>query len=337
MNTRVVSFVILTAAVVVAWPVTSLAHETDQFSNRTDPIADSTKVLNRKVNKAITAVAEKTRKDGDRMAVVDALYGELGGRFLVDRIEKWAIESPEVAKLKTDRYDNVYSDHPIWAIRVTKLFGIGQTMRVNNQLIGTDKLGHFVSQGRKYYRRYLRYDSEAKAAKQAAFAEWAVFGQMSNGNFSNADLVANFEGHRFFRSLFEDDVVPGKPAILRREGDGWTVQREFDWADHVNEYWDEALNVNHFDALLYGHMYEEFISYCPRYWKDPSLYTIVNETRLKNRYSHLGLRDNSVLRLDSLCPVQVFLAAGKAPDALIVRAENSNAYSRIPSSPIRNE
>ncbi len=313
--------VILVAAVVVAWPAAVLAHETDQFSNRADPIADSTQVLNRKVNRAIARVVEKRRTGDDRIAFVNALYGKLGGRVLVDRLEKWAIESPEVEKLKTGRYNSVYSGHPIWAVRVTKLFGVGQTMRVNNQLIGTDKLGHFVSQGRKYYRRFLYYDSEEKAAKQSAFAEWAVFGQMSNGNFSNADLVANYEGHRFFRSLFEDDIVPGKPAILRWEGNGWSIQRQFDWADHVNEYWDEALNINHFDAMLYKHMYKRFITYCPRYWQNPSLYTIFNEPRLKDRYSHLGLRDNSVLRLDSLCPVQVFVETGTIPEALLIRRD----------------
>lgn len=321
MNNRSKSLVILVAAVVVAWPAAVLAHETDQFSNRADPIADSTQVLNRKVNRAIARVVEKRRTGDDRIAFVNALYGKLGGRFLVDRLEKWAIESPEVEKLKTGRYNSVYSGHPIWAVRVTKLFGVGQTMRVNNQLIGTDKLGHFVSQGRKYYRRFLYYDSEEKAAKQSAFAEWAVFGQMSNGNFSNADLVANYEGHRFFRSLFEDDIVPGKPAILRWEGNGWSIQRQFDWADHVNEYWDEALNINHFDAMLYKHMYKRFITYCPRYWQNPSLYTIFNEPRLKDRYSHLGLRDNSVLRLDSLCPVQVFVETGTIPEALLIRRD----------------
>ena len=302
------ALVILAAALFVAWPAAIPANETDQLSNRADPIADSTEVLNREVNKAIADVVENWRKDDDRMAFVNAIFGKLGSRFLVDRIERWAIRSPEVEKLKTGRYDSVYSGHPIWAVRVTKFFGVGRTIRVNNQLIGTDKLGHFVSQGRKYYRRFLRYDSEKKAAEQAAYAEWAVFGQMSNGNYSNADLVANYEGHRFFRSLFEDDIVPGKPAILRWEDDGWVLQRQFDWADYVNEYWDEALNINHFDALLYRHMHERFISYCPQYWQDPSSYTIVNEQSFEDRYAHLGLRDNSVLRLDSLCPVQVYLA-----------------------------
>ena len=321
MNNYARSSIILVTAIVMAWPAALLAHETDQFSNRTDPIADSTEVLNRKVNKAVAEVVETWRKDDDRTAFVNAIFRKLGSRFLVDRIENWAIKSPKVEKLKTGRYDSLYSGHPIWAVRVTKLFGVGQTIRVNDQLIGTDKLGHFVSQGRKYYRRFLRYSSEAQAAKQSAYAEWAVFGQMSNGNFSNADLVANYEGHRFFRSLFEDDIVPGKPAILRWEGNSWSIQRQFDWADHVNEYWDEALNINHFDAMLYKHMYERFISYCPRYWQNPSLYTVVNEQPLKDRYAHLGMKDNSVLWLDSLCPVQLFVQTGTAPEQLLAKRD----------------
>jgi len=98
MNNSVKSLVIFAAAVVVAWPAAVLAHETDQLSNRADPIADSTQVLNREVNKALVDVVEKSRKDDDRMAVVNAIFGKLGSRFLVDRIEKWAIKSPEVEK-----------------------------------------------------------------------------------------------------------------------------------------------------------------------------------------------------------------------------------------------
>ena len=317
MKNKTSSFVIVAVALFLATPLTVSAHETDQFSNRADPINDSTQVLNREVNKTIANIVKKQSKDDDRMDIVNAMFGKLGSQMLVDRIEKWAIESPEVDKLKTGRYDSIYSDLPIWSIRVTKVFGIGETISVNDQLIGTDKLGHFISQGRKYYRRYLRYQSEERAAEQAALAEWVVFGRISNGNFSNADLVANYEGHRFFRSLFEDDIVPGKQAILRWDSDRWVVQRQFDWADHVNEYWDEALNINHFDVMLYKHMYKQFVSFCPRYWRDPSSYTIVNEQPLKDKYAHLGLRDNSVLRLDSLCPVQVFLQSGELTGTLL--------------------
>ena len=72
--------------------------------------------------------------------------------------------------------------------------------------------------------------SEQEAAERSAYTERAIFGQMTTGSYSNADLVANYEGHRFYRSLFEDNIVPGKPAILRWENDAWVIQRPYTWA-----------------------------------------------------------------------------------------------------------
>lgn len=287
--------------------VSAGAYESDQLTKRSDPVADSTAALNRRVNETIDEIAHEWRGGRDDLAFVDAVYHRIGGHHWVDKLERWAMKSPEVDRLDVARYGSIFSGHPIWAVRVVGLFGVGKTIRVNDQLIGTDKIGHFLSQGRKYYRRYLKYDSEARAAEHSAYTERAIFGQLTTGIYSNADLVANYEGHRFYRSLFEDNVIPGKPAILAWRDGGWMVQREFDWADHVNAYWDEALNVNHYDALLYKHMHARLISFCDAYWAQPELYAIENEQPLRERYAHLQLRDTSELRLDSLCPVQVFL------------------------------
>ena len=54
---------------------------------------------------------------------------------------------------------------------------------------------------------------------RGTFNERWLFGQLTTSIYSNADLVANYEGYRFYRSLFEDGVVPGKPAIVRFAGD----------------------------------------------------------------------------------------------------------------------
>ena len=289
------------------WLAQAQAYETDQYTNRHVPVADSTAVLNAKVNETLRAIVAEWDGDYDRMEFVDEFYRKLGGRHWVDRLERWAMKSPDVDKLEVGRYDSVFADQPFWATRVVKFFGTGKTIRVNDELIGSDKIGHFISQGRKYYRRYLRYESEERAAEQSAYTERALFGSMTTGIYSNADVVANYEGHRFYRSLFEDGIIPGKRAILRWENGGWIMQREFDWADHVNAYWDEALNVNHYDALLYRHMHDTFVDMCPRYWERPELYTVEGEEALRSKYAHLQLRDTSELRLDSLCRVQAFL------------------------------
>ena len=104
-----------------------------------------------------------------------------------------------------------------------------------------------------------------------------------------------------YRSLFENDIIPGKTAILAWQEDRWVIQRSFTWADHINEYWDEALNVNHYDSLLYPHMKGRLMQFCPDYFQQPGLYEIENEEALTERYAHLQLRDTSELRLSQLC------------------------------------
>ena len=290
----------VTGAALVFCAVTS-ASETDQFYDRDKPIADSTEVLNRKVNETIAEIVAGRRNDPKQKNIVNAVYRKLGGRRMLDKLERWLLESPEVEKREVRRRDSIYSGMPIWSTRFAFFFGLGKTLSINDQLIGSDKISHFLSQGWKFHKRYQKYGSEEAAAKRAVLTERAIFGASSTGSFSNADLVANFEGYRFFRSLFEDDVVPGKPAILRWEDGGWVVQREFDWADHVNEYWDEALNMNSYDALLRKRMHKKLVNICPRYWQDPAIYRIANEEELRGRYAHLGMRDTRDTRLDTLC------------------------------------
>ena len=290
--------------VIVAFclPLFAHAYETDQFSHRLQPLEDCTELLDGRVNRSIEKAIRDWRGPRDERKVVDAVYHDIGGRHWVDRIERWAMQSEHVDRLTLDRYDSIYHGHPLWATRVAGLFGVGPTIKVNDVLIGSDKLGHFVSQGRKYWRRYQKSGDESEAAEHSAFTERALFGQMTTGVYSNADLVANYEGHRFFRSLFEDDIVPGKPAILRWRGDHWVMQRPFTWADHVNVYWDEALNINHFDKLLYPHMEERLLGFCPDFHESPDRYRVAGEEQLVERYSHLQLRDTASLRLGNLCP-----------------------------------
>jgi hypothetical protein len=288
--------------VLLAVPLACGAYETDQFSNRLQPIADATPLLNARVNETIEEAIADWRGPRNETRVVNRVFHAIGGHHWVDKLERWAMQSPDIERLSTPRHESIYAGHPVWATRVAAIFGVGPTIKINDVLVGSDKLGHFLSQGRKFYRRYLRHHDVARAAERSAYTERALFGQMSTGSYSNADLVANYEGYVFYRSLFEDDAVPGKPAILRWDGNHWEIQRPFDFADHVNEYWDEALNINHYDGLLYPHIRERLMRFCDQYRKAPDRYDIVGEERLISRYRHLQLRQTSELRLSRLCP-----------------------------------
>lgn len=281
---------------------TTSALEADQFDGRSKQISDSTRVLNREVNTALRDIVAEWDKGHDELGLVNAIYHRLGGIRIVDKLERWVMKSPEVDRVVTPKRESIYAGMPVWATRAAFFERIGATIQVNDQLIGSDKIGHFISQGRKFYRRYRRMGSEEAAARQSARTERGIFGIGSTGTFSNADLVANYEGYRFYRSLFEDNVIPGKPAIVRWEDGSWVIQRQFDWADHVNAYWDEALNVNQFDDSLYKRMRERMLCYCPVYWENPALFEVKNEEQLIKKYAQLGLQDTRHLRLDHLCP-----------------------------------
>lgn len=295
-------FVPLMVALLLA-PQLCSAYETDQFTNRLEPLEDSMAPLDKKVNESIEKAVSKWRGPRSNRKMVFKIYHDLGGVHWVDKIERWAWKSDEVDKLETKRFKSIYSGLPLWATRWVAPFGVGPTVKIDGQMIGTDKFGHYFSQGLKFFLRYQKSLDESKAAERSAYTERALFGQMSTGSYSNADLVANFEGFRFYLSLFEDNVVPGKPAILAWKEDHWVIQREFTWADHVNEYWDEALNINDYDALLYPYMKERLETFCPDYFQAPDRYTIEEQQEevLKRRYEHLQLRDTSELRLSEVC------------------------------------
>ena len=256
---------LLVLLLLVSVPALVGAYETDQFNNRQQAIKDSTSILNQQVTLAIAEVIVGLGSEPREKKVVDGIYYKIGGKHWVDKLERFAMDSSEVEKLTTPPHESIYSGHPLHATRVAGLFGVGPTLKINGVLVGTDKLGHFLSQGRKFYRRWVKLQDESKAAEHSAYTERAMFGQMTTGSYSNADLVANFEGYLFYRSLFEDDIVPGKPAILAWQDDHWIMQRPFDWADHVNDYWDEALNINHYDVLLYARMKTRLLTFCDSY------------------------------------------------------------------------
>lgn len=287
--------------VILIAPPTGGAYETDQFNNRLQVIADSTAIMNKQVTLAIASTITALSGPRDEMQVVDGVYHKIGGKHWVDKLERFAMESNEVERLDTPTHDSIYKGHPLWATRVAALFGVGATLRINDTLVGTDKIGHFLSQGRKFYRRMVKMEDESLAAEHSAYTERALFGQMTTGSYSNADLVANYEGYLFYRSLFEDNVIEGKPAILTWKNDHWIMQRPYDWSDHVNDYWDEALNINHYDGVLYPHMKARLLTFCDDYESAPQMFAVHDEESLKYRYRNLQLRDTSELRLDNLC------------------------------------
>ena len=227
------------AATLVA--TAAVAIEPDPYTHRDMDLADSLEILDAKVNVALDRVAASWDRGEDEWAFVTAVYARLGSFHWVDPLERWAMDTPEVDKLPTTRRDAVFANVPLIRAQMARI-GLARTINVNGVYIGTDKIGHFISQGRKFYRRVQRHGSEERAARLTAVWEGLIWGRLMSGIYSNADLVANYEGYRFFRGLFHGDMVAGKGPIFRWQSGRPVRQRTFTWADHVNPLWDEMLN-----------------------------------------------------------------------------------------------
>ena len=299
---------LLVGVVAALWPVSELqAYETDPFTNRLMVLRDSGPVLNREVNRTIAEIAAHWSGPPSEKRFVDAIFHRIGGYYWVDQLENWAMKSPDVEKSPTPRFHSFYRALPLYASRVSGLFGIGPSFQIGPTLVGTDKIGHFLSQGRKFWRRWKKSGDEAQAAEHSAFTERAIFGALTTGTYSNADLVANYEGYRFYRSLFEDNVIAGKPAILRWQDDHWVVQRDFDWNDHVNAYWDEGLDINDYDRWMTGPVRHHLLDYCADWRQAPERYAINadEDAALQSRYNMLQLKLRPELRLAAICSESV--------------------------------
>lgn len=291
----------LLALLLLATGGVSTAHETDQYSIRDVRLVDSTDVLNVEFNRMLEEIVSEWSSGANPAKFATRVFKTMGGRHYIDKYERWALESGEVDYLEIPKAESIYRGASVLQARVVFFFGIGSTIRINDTLVGTDKIGHFLSLGWKYHKRHLRGKPEDKVLKLGPRSESAIFGSATTGVFSNADLVANYEGYLFYRSLFEDNIIPGKPAIIAWEGRRAGVQRPFDWRDHVNNYWDEALNPSFYDKLIRRRVVRNLGELCHTYHDTPERFVAPDDEALRSRYAHLKMRDTSDYRLDNLC------------------------------------
>ena len=290
-------------SVILAW--SAAAYETDQYLNRTEPVGDSLLIMDSQVNDAIEAIIARRKQPGSDRLFARAIYYAVGGWYWADKIERWAVRSSAVEKYSQSRHRSIYRSMPIWATRVNFIFGVGRSFRVNHVMVGSDKFGHFFSQGYKYYKRELRGESFDTIVGKGVFAERWLFGQFTTGVYSNADLVANYEGWRFYQSLFSDGVTPGKPAIIGRREGRYFLQRPFTWADHINPYWDEALNPSFNVRSLNWRLRQSIQRLCPDFIENPQFYRVPKDASLWARYERVGLKDNRANQFERICEATV--------------------------------
>ena len=223
--------------------------ETDTSKNCA-PLTDTKGDVNGKINKALDAARTKVGKPLDAEKVIDEVFNELGAETSVGRsaIEDWASalgpKKVDLPAQSATKYKGV--SYGLWA---QPLFPIlNPTMKVNGICIGSDKLGHFVEIGYKYYLLARRNPKGTAAAAEEAGerSEGGGLGLATTGVFSNADLEANRQGLKFY------DDLKAKPSLT------------FDIAKYISAKWNEETNPSFYEGSVAEQVWSNLLT---RTWK----------------------------------------------------------------------
>jgi len=231
-------------------------------------LADCAQDINRVINAALAKgranVKAGTNADDRAKTVIGTLYEELGSGRGLSKIEIWAAALGPGRAYKVAQKNSKYKDvtHGIWADSQKPGVGlvcgseptISPVLRVNGQLIGTDKLGHFLQQGLQYYgtacgiRTKHGFTGWTEADQGAlelgcvqevgglglgrykAGTDSVFIWRDSTGVYSKADQAANLAGYQFYKALAAD------PDLT------------FDICRYVTPLWNEESNPNLYAA-----------------------------------------------------------------------------------------
>jgi len=299
----------LALAILALQSLTVAAHETDQYTLPVGrEFADLGRHFSRIVHAAIAeavddANAEIKRSLGDagaadettRLQSAQVIAGEVWQELFAAfpfaetldaslAMENVRARYPGLVVVYRPEY-SIYDD-PVLLLDITKIvrtFVRASTVNVDGTLFGTDKIIHFINLGKIYYSAYLGAREEGLGEREAVsravqvsagndpfLSENASLGMLTTGIRSNADLVADYAGFKFYRNLTEE-VRIGKRVMapmLVREGPYWRlndqVRPDSDFfTAFITPHWNEALNPNVYATVTDTRVRVQLRDRCP--------------------------------------------------------------------------
>jgi ankyrin repeat protein len=271
------------------------AHETDQytlppdrsFANLADhfttwaydTINAAVKKVNDRIRRCIAEGSQPSRLQQLQSAdeIAKAVFDETTpAYFLIEGLEVELHSSdlsnqyPGQLVAYKEQFTNIYQ-HVHFILDPRQFFRIwhASTFRMNNVLLGTDKIGHFTDMGINYYKAYsaaLKAGQSKDQAIRAAvevgthgilFSERGAVGYLSAGAYSNADMVSNYLGFKFYQNLTEPVMLNGhmRDPMLVRDGPYWKlapfVRRDSDFfTAFFSQHYNEAMNPSLFEPAM---------------------------------------------------------------------------------------
>ena len=235
------------------------AAEIDSLTQREAVLADSSGEVERRFDQAFATAVDRANHESqncDVQALHRALGDALAAPFIGHVLAESLNHDERLDRRRIRRKASIYRDLGVTDNVSVHWKDLSAVIRVGEVLIGTDKLGHLVVEGWRYFEiAHLEGEGVASAMAWGERTERTYFGLLTTGVYSYADLVADFEGMRFWQHVFgatRDPLEPGRRATrpyvkcARRfwiAGERrWQRAARFDLDRYVTPVWDEAVN-----------------------------------------------------------------------------------------------
>lgn len=208
----------------------------------------------------------------------EILYTELRKAIFQSFTASWGLKGYDLDKqlrilLARQSYslslnDSIYRDINYLEGFSLNIKELSDVVNINDHLIGLDKMGHFFAEGWQYFEltHYKKYNID-QALKWGEEQEAGKYGYTTTGIFSFADLVANFNGWRFWNKVLLKNNDPLKGAIStlfnkpyirckiqfiasiknKKIVKAWEQNTRFNLSEYVDGAWDEGNNCNSYE------------------------------------------------------------------------------------------
>lgn len=259
------------------------AAEIDSVTPRRVHLDDSLEAINRIFNQRLQegiTKANTRRNDFEDMTTADfcdkeVLYAELRKSIFQSFTAFLGLKGydldTQLRELLADRSyslslnDSIYRDINYIEGFSLNIKELSDVVNVSGNLVGLDKLGHFFAEGWQYFALTQQEGNSLEQAMQwGKEQENGKYGYATTGIFSFADLVANFNGWRFWNRVLGEhrDPLLGVVGNLLEEPyvtctiqvipsarhlkivKAWEFNKKIDMSVYVDGAWDEGNNCN---------------------------------------------------------------------------------------------
>lgn len=237
-----------------------MASEIDPFRERTTALAlaDMSGPINDKTQEYLTQSLAWANSKGE--CNEKRLYKGLRKSFrnhIIGELAPYIIESDEIERFETLTSEGIYRDFSWYEAVIPGLYAkifadpAGKILNFNGHLVGTDKFEHFMGTGYNYFKDYyLQDNADLHAVLMKGWKlETGLMGGITTGVQSYADMVANFNGMRFWNHMLQkhDDILGENIGpYIACENQRWVQKKKIDWRRYIEASWDEAINCSKF-------------------------------------------------------------------------------------------